>query len=42
VDVNIAENPFADLALRSGGYFIQRSASEALPEVLALLRRTAD
>lgn len=38
VDVNIAENPFSELALRSGGFFVQRSASEALPEILGLLR----
>jgi NAD-dependent deacetylase len=42
VDINIADNPFSDLALRSGGYFLQQSASEALPEVLALLRGTAN
>ncbi|MFP4422901.1 MAG: SIR2 family NAD-dependent protein deacylase, partial [Desulfococcaceae bacterium] len=26
VDVNIAENPFSELALRSGGYFLRQSA----------------
>ncbi len=41
VDVNIAENPFSELALRSGGHFIQQGASEALPEILGLLRGDA-
>jgi NAD-dependent deacetylase len=41
VDVNIAENPFSELALRSGGFFVRRSASEALPEMLDRLREGA-
>jgi NAD-dependent deacetylase len=37
VDVNIRENPFSEMAMRSGGGFIQGTCSEALPEILKIM-----
>jgi NAD-dependent deacetylase len=39
VDVNIEQNPFTDLALKSGrGYFIKESSGAALPEMVEIFR----
>ncbi len=38
VDINIEENVFSNMALRSGrGFFLQRSSSEALQEIYTLM-----
>ncbi len=39
IDINIEKNTFSEMALSSGrGYFLQKSSSEALPEILDELR----
>jgi len=39
VDINIAENPFANLALKSRrGFFIQAPSGDALPRILEILK----
>lgn len=36
IDINLASNPFADLAMQSNrGFFIQRASSQALAEAVA-------
>ncbi len=37
VDVNIRENPFSEMAVKSNGGFVQGTCSEALPEILKIL-----
>jgi NAD-dependent deacetylase len=37
VDVNIRENPFSEVAVKSGGGFIQGTCSEVLPALLKVL-----
>ena len=39
IDINIEENPFSDLALRSRrGFFIQQPSGKALPSILRVFR----
>ncbi|MGD9246283.1 MAG: Sir2 family NAD-dependent protein deacetylase, partial [Desulfobacterales bacterium] len=39
IDINIEENPFSHLALKSGrGFFIKQPSSQALPNILQLLK----
>jgi NAD-dependent deacetylase len=37
VDVNIRENPFSEVAVKSGGSFVQGTCSEVLPALLKVL-----
>lgn len=42
IDINIEENPFSDLALKSRrGFFIKQPGSQALPNLLQLLKEMA-
>ena len=42
IDINIEENPFSDLALKSGrGFFIKQPSSKALPSILQLFKEMA-
>jgi NAD-dependent deacetylase len=42
IDINIEENPFSDLALKSGrGVFIKQPSSKALPSILQLFKEMA-
>ncbi|PID71603.1 MAG: RNA polymerase subunit sigma [Desulfobulbus propionicus] len=38
IDINIEENPFSDMAMRSGrGFFVQQSSGQALPELFEIM-----